>query len=413
MSDSLNSMPQQPIVILGSGIAGLTLGRCLRQKGIPTIIYEKATSTPRHSYGITLHEWAYKPLLQVLNIDEHSFRRRVAVDSLYHAGTGKISQYESTPSLVNHSESFRANRSKLEFLLKEGQDVNWDHDLRDSQSSPDGRGSTRLTFQNKLKLSSLFVVDTLGVHSQLRQSLLPDCNPKVLPFVVFCGKRHVKHDEFSKTYAPYLKDANILTWNPARDRTVLLQIRVDDHLPNGDVKIAYVYSRTARCGHNQPQPQPDPLHNPSRSTGGATEIPDAFYDELQRLSTNAELPDPFSSTFDPTQIRRDRVLHWLMRTLLVSPADLRKLLYDNGVVIIGDSTHPMPILGGDGANHAMKDAVELAEVIAAPASPTTPDLSSPTRLDKTAVERFYDKCASRWRDAIRDSEERITRMHQV
>ena len=44
-----NAMPQQPILILGAGIGGLTLGRCLRKEGISFVIYEKATSSPRHN----------------------------------------------------------------------------------------------------------------------------------------------------------------------------------------------------------------------------------------------------------------------------------------------------------------------------------------------------------------------------
>jgi tyrosinase len=391
-------MPHQPLIILGCGIAGLTLRRCLGQKGIPSVIYDRvSSSSSRHSYGITLHEWAYKPLLQLLNIDEYSFRRRTAVDSLYHEGTGKIGQ-------VEFPGSFRANRSKLELLLRESQDVNWEHDLQDVHNS-----NTCLTFQNQLKISSSLVVDTLGVHSHLRKSLLPQYEPKVMPFVVFSGRRRVKNDEFSKIYAPFLDDVNILSWKPAENKMVLLQIQVNNYLASGDVEVAYVYSRTARSIQDQ---QPDPLHNPSRSAAGAREIPEAFYDELQQLCTDNKLPEPFYSTFDLSQIRRDRVLHWLMRNLLVSPAHLRNLISSNGVVMIGDSAHALPILGGDGANHAMKDALDLAEVIAASTTPGEPPSSSLQGPDRAAaIAQFYDECTHRWSKAITDSEVKIAQMH--
>jgi tyrosinase len=398
----VHSMPQQPIVILGCGIAGLTLRRCLAQKGIPSIIYERVTSkSSRHNYGITLHEWAYKPLLHLLNQDVHSLRRRTAVDSLYHEGTGKIDEPE-------FPGSFRANRSKLELLLREGQEVNWEHDLHEIQTLPNGEPWTCLTFQNQLQISSSIVVDTLGVHSQLRKSLLPQYEPQVLPYVVFSGRRHVKRDEFSKRYAPFLDDVNIRRWKPAENKTVLLQIQVNNHLSSGDVEMAYVYSRTARSMQDQ---QPDPLHNPSRSAAGAKEIPEAFYHELEQLCTNSELPELFSTTFDPSQIRQDRVLHWLMRTLLVSPTHLRNLLSNNGVVMVGDSAHALPILGGDGANHAMKDACELAELIAASSIRADPALSSHWALDRAAIAQFYDECAHRWENAVMDSERKIASMH--
>lgn len=80
--------PQVSIVILGSGLAGLTLGHCLPQKGIPSIVYERVSSSPRHTYGIALRPRAYEPLLRVLNIDELTFRKNVAVHTLNQNGIG-------------------------------------------------------------------------------------------------------------------------------------------------------------------------------------------------------------------------------------------------------------------------------------------------------------------------------------
>jgi tyrosinase len=350
--------------------------------------------------------------MQVLGMDEHSFRRRIAVDSLYHAGTGKVYPDGSTGPLDDSCGSFRANRSKLEHLLREGQHIKWKHDLQDAKAAPDGGGSISLVFQKSLKVSSSFTVDVLGIHSTLRKSLLPDCTPEVLPYVVFSGKRQVEHDQFRKTYAPYFKDANTLNLKPTKDRNVLLQISVSDHTPDGDTNIRYVYSRQARSDHHQ---QPDPLHNPDRSQISATQILEAFCDELQLLSTGAKLIEPFSSTFDLSKIRCDRLHLWLMRTLLVDVANLHNLLFDHGVVMIGESVHAMPILGGDGANHTIKDAIELAEVIAASASASasasTSNESTRTGLDTTELIKFYDECASRWRDGVTDGQENIACMH--
>lgn len=112
-------MAQHPIVILGSGIVGLTLSRCLRATGIASIIYERTPSSPRHNYGITLHEWVYQPLLQVLDLDEHGLPHRTAVDNLYHSGTGQfilMSQRQFWETILpNHSEpTDRNSRSSSE-----------------------------------------------------------------------------------------------------------------------------------------------------------------------------------------------------------------------------------------------------------------------------------------------------------
>jgi 2-polyprenyl-6-methoxyphenol hydroxylase-like FAD-dependent oxidoreductase len=408
MSEPANLMSQQPIIILGSGIGGLTLGRCLRQKGIPSLIYEKATSSPRHGFGITLHDWAYKPLLQVLNIDEHSFRRRTAVDSLYRGGTGKLYP-NGTNSTSDHEPrgSFRANRSKLESLLREGQDINWEHVLGDAKPTQDSdRFGTNLIFQDDQQLHSSFTIDTLGVHSQLRKSLLPTSNPTILPYVVFSGKCNITPSEFSTLYAPSLKDGNILKLKrPMQGQDVLLQIWINDHLPSGDISISYVYSRAARS--TDPE-HPDPLHNPERPPSGAADIPDAFYDELQELfGAGSDIKEPFISAFDPATIRRERLLHWLMRTILVEEGDLNKLYAENGVVMIGDSCHATPILGGNGANYVIQDAVELAEVIAGSAGGG----GGGAQPGQEAIRAFYSNCAERWREGVEKSERGIAKMH--
>ena len=74
-------MLRHPIIIVGAGVAGLTLGRCLRHHGIPAVILEQVSSLPRHHYGITLHSWAYRPVLSLLQSDENEFREKLAVDT--------------------------------------------------------------------------------------------------------------------------------------------------------------------------------------------------------------------------------------------------------------------------------------------------------------------------------------------
>ncbi len=383
-------MLQSPVVILGSGLGGLTLGRCLRQKGISSVIYERASSGPRHTYGITLQPWAYKPLLALLNIDELTFRRQVAVDNLNPNGLGRVSAGDAGNSLA-----FRANRSKLESMLREGQTIRLEHSLSSAVISDDD-GSVELRFQSGLKLRPMQVVDTLGVHSQLRKSLLPDVSLEVQPFAVYSGKRYVKADVFSSTYARAFGDGNVLVRNPSRERDPRLEITVNDHLPNGSVSISYIYSRAARNELNAI----DPLHHPERPIAGATNVPEDFYDELDDFVTAQDVGQPFNECLNVGQVRTERLLHWLMRTIMVPKQELLRLL-QHGIIMIGDTAHAVPILGGHGANMAILDAIKLADVLAE------------QKVGTTGLEEFYKERWPGWHKAVEQSKKELMEMHRA
>jgi hypothetical protein len=51
--------------------------------------------------------------------------------------------------------------------------------------------------------------------------------------------------------------------------------------------------------------------------------------------------------FDVKTLKRERLLHWLMRTVTV-PIDELKELGRMNVVLLGDAVHVQPILAGDG-----------------------------------------------------------------
>ena len=72
----------KPIHIIGAGVAGLTLARCLKNKGIAAIVFEKNPSAAHHNHGISLQPRAWKALLKMLQIDEGTFVKRVAVDGM-------------------------------------------------------------------------------------------------------------------------------------------------------------------------------------------------------------------------------------------------------------------------------------------------------------------------------------------
>ncbi|GAB7347715.1 hypothetical protein MBLNU459_g5272t1 [Dothideomycetes sp. NU459] len=321
-------MAQQPISIIGAGLGGLTLGRCLLKRGIPAVLYERAASSPRHSYGITLQPSTYRPLLKVLDLDEQTFKNRIAVDGAV-GGLGAI----DCKKLVHpvRPGSFRANRGKLEGLLREGLDIRWDHELAKLEITPTGLS---MSLENGHWSEQTCVIGADGVHANTRKSLISNVELNILPFVTFNA----------------LQDSNIVE---LRRSGAVLQVSINDHTEDV-ISVSWTYSRPAHGAT-------DPLYKPNRPVASATNIPDDFYHEIGTLPG---LEQPFKDIFDEEKLRKERILSWLMRTTEISLPRLQEL-GRNGVLFIGDSVHAQPILGGEGANAAMTDAAELADHIAA------------------------------------------------
>ena len=171
------TMSQQSISIVGAGLGGLTLGRCLLKHGVPAVSYERASNSPRHGYGVTLHDSTYGPLLKILGTDEWAFRRLVSVDGP-RGGDGSIdSALVAHPGKVG-SGSFRAHREKLETLRREGLDVRWEHAIEKVEETP---VDIALCTQNGQKTVQKCIIGVDGPHSRTRLSLLPQLGLNVLP----------------------------------------------------------------------------------------------------------------------------------------------------------------------------------------------------------------------------------------
>jgi 2-polyprenyl-6-methoxyphenol hydroxylase-like FAD-dependent oxidoreductase len=385
MTATKHTMAKQSISIVGAGLSGLTLGRCLQQRGIPAVLYERTSSPAPHNYGITLYASAYIPLLKALNVTEPAFKSRVAVDAAI-GGSGKI-----TDAAVGHGNNkidcFRANRGKLEEWLREGLDVKWSHVLQ--HTSNGSNSAPILHFENGEQTESALIVGADGPHSSLKKSLLPFPQAlTVLPFVVFNGKRRMDRAVFENTILPYMHDSTIITFKHADTR---LNFSVNEYTSSDKVSVSWTYSRPARGAQ-------DVLHKPHRALSDSTSVPEELFDELNAFQT--DLAHPFAGMFEPERLRKDRILHWLMRTTCVSKAECRDLA-QKGVMLIGDAVHAEPIVGGMGANNALKDGVSLAEWIAGREGESVKNVSG-------WVEQRYEI----WDQGVLSASEKIEDMHR-
>lgn len=338
-------MSQPTISIVGAGIGGLTLGRCLLQRGIRATLYEKASIDPRYGYAITLQPASYRPLLNTLNIDEPVFKSHVAVDAGI-GGAGSIAN-EGYGYRNLEPASFRAHRGKFEEMLREGLDIRWEHAVQGVEEKPDGGLSLRL--DNGQILSSDIVVGAEGPHSVIRKQFLPLANPEILPYVAFNGKRRLSRKAFDSVYASIFKNTTVLE---TRLNNVVLNISINE-TTSDQVSMSWTYSRPVRGSL-------DVLHKPNRPNSAAKDIPEEFFQEIGALK---ELSQPFADIFDVEKLRKERILHWLMRSNLVPRTELEQL-GDKGLLLLGDAGHAEQIIGGGGANSAIDDGLNLANWIA-------------------------------------------------
>ncbi|KAK5124700.1 hypothetical protein LTR85_001413 [Meristemomyces frigidus] len=352
-------MSQRPVCIIGAGISGLVLGRCLLHRDIPAVIYERDTlhqATNRHTYGITLHRSAYEPLLNVLGLEESVFRRKVAVDASI-GGNGYVSS--------EHDETIlRANRRWLEVLLREGLDVRWEHELAGFIPLQDSSHGIVVGFTNGLEAQGSLVVGADGPRSRVRHAVSPASEFKILPYAVYNGKRRISRAEFDAKFAAHLDEVNVIEH---RIGETLLQISLND-VNETLASINYVYSRP-------------------------NAIPEELFDEVGLLT---ELAQPFSNIFQVEAMRHDRLLNWLMRSVLVPRADLHSAAA-SGIVLLGDAAHHAPVLSSMGADEAINDAVHLAQYIA-----------------ETGGQSLKSYCKSKhggWAEYVATSEAQLATMH--
>lgn len=387
---SSTSMLRSPIVIIGGGIGGLTLGRCLHRYGVPFRIYDQSPGSSRHNYGITLQLRSCEHLSEVIRTPVRELRRALAVDRAYEDNRTGI-------PCPDQSSSLRANRFALETLLSRPVEEHIKHSQKVTgiKLSTGSGNLVELTLNDAKKIMSSVVVDCSGVHSLIRAALLPQTKPEVHPFVTINGKRYISQDTFDQVYEPHLGDSNVLTRTLEFKHAIQtvharLEVGINDHDPlKKRVSISYVYSRQAF-------PEKDHLYLPNRPKDAAKDIPEEFFAELESLAKSRKLTPAFADAFSPSQARQDRLLHWLLRSVHVEDADLAKLR-EQGVLMIGDAAYAEPIIGSEpgGANHVIAQATRLAEKLAVnwKSEKKLADLDIPGYLDPEPKSRREDVAA--------------------
>ena len=372
--DQMSNMPSVPlssISIIGAGFAGLISGRCLKTKGISSKIFDKRIQRQDTSRIITLQPWAYEPLAEVLEMDHQQLAEKdqkpesIMADSMY-CPQGQIEDLLSRDLHVEYSQEI----SEIERL----------------ESQMQGLVFNPVPSHGETFIKSQLVIGADGVHSGVRHLVLPEVKPRILPYVVYYGSRGMPARRYKDIIAPHMKyPAMFQLRKETRTLLRIIPCPLSSLLHNEYVYVKYTYSRPAH--------KDDPLFRPDRRVSDAEIIPNEFYHEIESLK---DLGPVFGEIFHPQHVRQDKVLNWLMRSLLV-PLEKLQELADQGILLIGDAAHAMPILGSEGANWAIKDGIDLANHLA--------------DNDFSQLRSFYEHRYPEWQRAVSESERRLYDMH--
>ena len=164
-----------PILIIGGGIAGLSLACTLHQRNVPFEVVESLAQDHSTGYGISLLPWAWEPLLDALGKDAHELQRKTSTDSPV-GGTGYIDTcayngYNGQKLLdlgeknLKHG-AFRANRVLLRRFFLEGlpeSKIHFETTLKSFKREDDG--SILATFTNGTTVRGKLLVAADGVKS--------------------------------------------------------------------------------------------------------------------------------------------------------------------------------------------------------------------------------------------------------
>ncbi|KAF7591688.1 hypothetical protein BBP40_001196 [Aspergillus hancockii] len=172
------STPWDPILIVGAGIVGLTLGQALKKvfppKGIPFEIYERDPTPDARGQGwaITLH-WALEYLHQILPTNVLTQIQDIQVDpDVAHKDNGYfpfVNLATGEPRFeIPPSERWRVNREKMRNALLHGIEdrVHWDRRAKDVDLEYDSE-KVRLMFDDGSSITGRMVVGVEGSGQRL------------------------------------------------------------------------------------------------------------------------------------------------------------------------------------------------------------------------------------------------------
>ncbi|KAJ5937076.1 hypothetical protein N7466_003526 [Penicillium verhagenii] len=385
-------MDMKPVLIVGAGIVGLTLGQALKQKNIPFEIYERDETPDARGQGwaITLH-WALEHMFKMLPAETLARIQDVQVDpdvARHDNGNFLFVNLETgEPKYrIPPSRRWRVNREKMRRALLQGieEQVHWGQRAV-GLKVPQNEDHVQLIFANeKTPVTGRMVVGVEGSRSIVRQILRPDAFDNIPLPIRFTG---VAVDLTPAEIAP-LRDMDPLLFQGCHPPTGAFFWFSMLETPQGN--------GTAGSGSERYRAQicmSWPVQDSADEVAATDEA------RLANMKRRAEGFVPFLKQ------TVDRIPSGTLVTE-IKLADWECLTWDNHggrVTLAGDAAHAMTMYRGEAANHGLLDAFHLMQAIE--------KLHLGNTTAQSAIDEFEQEMRTRTSRAVRLSRQACLDAH--
>lgn len=388
---------QNQIIIVGAGVSGLLLAQYLRKSGVSFRIFERDASltTRGVGWGLTLH-WSL-PALRTL-LPDHLVQRlpetyvdRVAVANgqtsafpFYDLSTGELKA--ATPP-APESHRIRVARDRFRRLLATDIDIQWGKALRSFDSHDE---TVTIHFDDGSECGGKLLVACDGASSRVRRALFPEQQSYKIPIRVM----GVKAEYSPEAIAPLQALDPFFFQGTASENGTYVYFSVLD-APGNTADGIDKY----RCQLVFSWPVRDLFF------GNPTGIPFPVDDQdaIKLIKTFAETwAEPFRSL--ASTIPEDADVKCLELYDWAPPKGLRG---KGRVALMGDAFHPMAMYRGEGANHAIVDALDFVEMVL-PGVLSSNEISSL----REALDKYEDEVTARSRPAVLASRQACIDAHE-
>ncbi|KAI2470513.1 FAD/NAD(P)-binding domain-containing protein [Annulohypoxylon bovei var. microspora] len=346
--------PDQPILIIGAGVAGLTLAQGLRLRSIPFRLFERypqSHSSQGHRFRISKDGQA--ALNSVLSPQLQSLLKRTAAEQYRfkprYVDTKKLDFAKPTPV---DPDSMPIDRAWIRMLTTLGIKDAIEYEKEFESYEIINGDQVQVKFTDGSVVRGQFLIGADGIKSRVRKQLQPNRKLYDLERRIMWGRTFLTED-VKKNIHPQ----DMLSWCMCTDQEANVQVIVEP----------MVWSKSVRQESDTTLPDfPDYVYWVvcTASSQYSEFLPKTV--EEKRLFL-----EEVTKTWHPAlKLLLDSATHDLSACapVLSSKPDIelssasgqtRKL-----VTLIGDAAHPMSPMGGSGGDTAIRNAADLAQTIA-------------------------------------------------